>query len=255
MKIKKLLFSRMVIVGFAILVQVVWVVNVILKLTEYSIWVDFALTALSILALLVVINKRENPAYKLAWTVPILVFPLLGGILYLLLGNKRPSAKMRAKIDKMMKKARPYIIQDESIMEEIAKRDPKVKNQVQYLIDYADAPIYKNTKATYFKSGEENFPYMLEALRSAKHFIFMEYFIIDEGRMWGEILEILKQKAAEGLDVRLMYDDVGCATMLPYNYHNIIEGYGIKCEAFNHMVPIYSAVMNNRDHRKILVID
>ena len=166
----------MVIVGFAIVVQVGWIVAAIVSLSSYSLWLDTALTLLSILALLVVINKRDNPAYKLAWTVPILVFPLLGGILYMLLGNKRPSAKMRAKIDKVMKKAKPYIKQDESIMDEILERDPKIKNQVKYLIDYADAPIYKNTKATYFKSGEENFPYMIEALRSAKHFIFYGIF-------------------------------------------------------------------------------
>lgn len=254
-KIKKILFSRIMIVGFLIFLQVVWFVLFLLELTNYSWWINIIFTLLSLAALLVVINKRENPAYKLAWTVPILIFPLLGGAMYLLFGNKQPARNLRRKLEESNQKLKGETKQEEEILQEIALLDKKVLGQMKYLSDIVKFPVYKNTATTYFKSGEENFPVMLEELKRAEHFIFMEYFIIDDGRMWSEILEILKQKAKAGVDVRLLYDDMGCLTMLPYQYYKEIESYGIRCEAFNPFVPFLSVVMNNRDHRKILVID
>ena len=96
---------------------------------------------------------------------------------------------------------------------------------------------------------------MLEDLKKAKHFIFLEYFIIHEGKMWNSILEILEQKVKEGVDVRLIYDDMGCVTTLPHRYYKKLQAKGIKCAAFNPVRPILNIVLNNRDHRKILVID
>lgn len=255
MKLKKLLFSRMLIVGAILALQIVWFFTFFLRLSEYSILINMFFSTLSIVALLVVVNKTYNPAFKLAWAVPILLFPLFGGLLYLVLGNKKPLKRISRRLEASRDEIEPYMIRDDSLLLELRTKDKRAYGQAKYLFDYSRSPIYKNTETKYYRSGEENFPDMLEALKSAEYFIFLEYFIINDGRMWSEILEILKEKAAKGVDVRVMYDDVGCLTTLPFQYYKQLESYGIKCEAFNHFVPFFSIVMNNRDHRKILVID
>ncbi len=252
---KKMTVYRILIVGAIIMLQLVWFLYFLISLTQYSVWISAIFSLISIGAVLVVINRWDNPAYKLAWVVPILIFPLLGGLMYLCFGTRNPSKKLRDKLNRSEAALKPHISQDETVMEQLCEIDTQAYGQAHYLCKYANAPIYQNTETTYFPSGEENFPYILEELKKAEHFIFMEYFIIAEGRMWNSILEVLKEKAAAGVDVRLIYDDVGCMTLLPYDYYKTLRSYGIKCEAFNPFVLFFSIVMNNRDHRKILVID
>lgn len=254
MKLTKLLFSRLVVVGLMIAVQVVWFLVFLFRLSRYSVGINIFFTSLSVIALLYIINRRDNPAYKLAWVVPVLTFPLLGGLLYLTLGSKKPSRGLRRRLDAAKERLHPDLSQDESILTQIGKEDARVAGQARYLSGVG-FPIHAATTAEYFDSGEANFPFIVEELKKAEHFIFMEYFIIEEGVMWNTILDILKEKAAAGLDVRLLYDDLGSLNMLPYRYYKTIESYGIKCEAFNHFVPFLSVVMNNRDHRKIMAID
>lgn len=255
MKLKKLLFNRIVIVGFLFAIQLGWFCVFLLNLTTESWWINILMQALSVIALLVIINKSENPAYKLAWAVPILVFPLLGGMMYWFFGGKKPARGMQKKLDASAKKTLPLLIQNKEVFDKIKEQNQYVAGQVAYILNNAKYPVYHQTKTKYYKSGEENFPDMLQALREAKHYIFLEYFIIGEGKMWGEMLEILKEKASQGLDVRLIYDDFGCMTLLPYQYKKEIESYNIKCEVFNKMKPFFSTVLNHRDHRKILVVD
>lgn len=255
MKIKKLFFSRLLVVGISFLIQLIWLITFFQRLTSYSIIINFFFTALSIIALLSIINKRYNPAFKLAWAIPILTFPLFGGMLYLLLGTKKPLKRMARRMELSENAIEPFLSRDECVLDEIYSQDKKAYGQMRYLYNKSKSPVYKNTVTKYYKSGEENFIDILDALRKAEHFIFLEYFIIEEGKMWNEILDVLKEKAAKGLDVRVLYDDVGCLSTLPYKYYKKLESFGIKCEAFNHFVPIFSVVMNNRDHRKILVID
>ena len=252
---KKMIVYRIIIVGFLILMQVFWMVMSIWMLSSVSAAINGILTFISLIALFVVINRTQNPAYKLAWAVPILLFPVFGGLMYLLFGTKRPSRKLRRKLFCSLEKIQPYVQQEEKIFDEIHEDDQTVYGQIKYLRDYAASPVYKHTQTTYFKCGEDFFPHILEELRKAERFIFLEYFIIAEGRMWQEVLDILKEKAAAGVDVRLIYDDVGCLRLLPYRYYETLREYGIKCEAFNPFVPFVSVVMNNRDHRKIIVID
>lgn len=249
------MFNRIFVVGILIFIQLIWFLIFLLDLTSQSWWIDILLTFISILAVLFVINKEDNPAYKLAWVIPILSFPLFGGLLYLLCGNKKPARKLRLKIEQADALLEEKRKQDPAILEEVKAFDQRALGQMRYLSDIVKFPVYKNTVTQYFESGEENFPVMLEELKKAEHFIFIEYFIIHDGRMWGEISKILKQKAKRGVEVRLLYDDFGSLTTLPYQYYKEMEYYGIHCEAFNPVVPFLSVVMNNRDHRKILVID
>lgn len=254
MKYLKLIFNRLFVFGLMILVQVVYMLLMLNKFSHYSqVWSAICMV-LSILVVLFIVNKEDNPAYKIAWIIPILLFPIFGGLLYLFLGNKKPTRRMRDKIEKEHEKHKCRV-QDQEVIKDIEKQDLRVAGQVRYLSNHVGFPIYENTNATYYKSGEENFKDMIRELKAAKHYIFMEYFIIDEGDMWDTILDILEQKAQEGLDVRLIYDDMGCVSNLPYKYDRILEARGIKCMAFNPFIPFVSLAMNNRDHRKILVID
>lgn len=255
MKLLKFLFSRVVIVGLLLVIQVVWFFLFFLELVEYSASITILLNFISLLAVLYIINRPDNPAFKMAWAIAILVFPVLGGLMYLTLGGKQPTKSLRRMLDRSGRQLKPLLVQDKEVAEQIQREDASAAGQMHYIREYAGYPVYEGTTATYFKSGEENFPVLLEELKKAKHFIFMEYFIIEEGEMFDAILEILKEKAAEGVDVRLIYDDFGSVTVLPYKYYRKLESYGIKCEAFNKFIPIFSVVLNHRDHRKITVID
>lgn len=254
-KILKLFLNRVGVFGLALVVQLVWLVTFWIKLTQYSIVINGAFTVISALVALWIINKDDNPAYKMAWLILILVFPLFGGILYLAVGNKQPTRKMRRKLEHVYDRTNAYFKQDPRIIEEIKEQDERAAGQMNYVSLEAKYPVYKNTTAEYFKIGEELFESLLVDLKKAEHFIFVEYFIIEEGHMWNSVLEILEQKAKEGLDVRLIYDDMGCVSLLPFGYDRKMEEKGIRCLAFNPFVPFWSLAMNNRDHRKIVVID
>lgn len=254
MKILEHLFSRLVIVGLIILIQAGWFILFLIRLGRYSTGIHIVFVAISLLAVLYIVNEEENPAVKLAWVIPILLVPLLGGLLYLMFGTKATGARLRDRLEQEYARSAPFIKQEEAVFQSLCERDIRAANQCRYLINWG-FPVYRNTSADYYKCGEEMFAAMKEELQKAEHFIFMEYFIIDKGRMWDEILSILREKVKEGVEVRLIYDDVGCLDLLPIKYHETLEKEGIHCLAFNRFVPFVSIVMNNRDHRKIMVID
>lgn len=255
MKILRFLFSRMVVVGLMIAIQFGIFLFLLIKFSHYSAIASIICTTISVLAVLWIINKNDNPAYKLAWIIPILIFDITGGLLYLLIGSKKPSKDMRLRLEKVQEKTSKYLKQNQKVLEEVEKENKTVFGHVNYINCASGFPMYKNTEVKYYSVGEDNYEDLIKELKKAKRYIFMEYFIIEEGKMWNGILEILEQKAKEGLDVRLMYDDMGCISLLPYGYDKVLEKKGIKCIAFNPFKPLLSLVMNNRDHRKITVID
>ena len=253
-KVLGVLTSRAVIVAVLLMIQLGWIGLTLLRLMRYSAWLTALFTILSLLAVAYIINGKSNPSVKLAWVVPILAFPLFGGLLYLAVGGKRPKRRMRRALEKSKSQIQPYIGSGEDLIENVRKEQPHLAGQMEYL-EKRGYPVYAHTQAEYFPLGDLNYPVILEELRKAQHFIFLEYFIIQEGTMWNGILEILKEKAAAGVDVRLIYDDVGNLFKLPAGYYRTMEELGIQCICFNPFIPFWSMVMNNRDHRKILVID
>lgn len=254
-KLFKVLKSRIVLVGTALLLQVFWWLLFLGRLTSYSVFINGFFQVVSILILLYLIRKDENSSYKIAWIIVVMGFPLFGGVLYLMIGNKKPSKRLAVRMALVKEEMGQTMSQNEWVLHEIEAQDPSVAGNVRYIGAYGPYPVWKNTKITYYPLGEDMFAAMLEDLKKAEHYIFLEYFIIQEGLMWDSILEILEQKVKEGVDVRLIYDDVGCVSLLPFHYADLMESKGIKCLAFNRFVPFLSLVMNNRDHRKILVID
>ncbi len=248
-------FNRVVITALLVLLQLGFFLLEILRWGNYYVEIAFVLRLLSFWAVVYIIWKPNNPAVKLAWIVPILIFPLLGGVLYLAFGHVLIPKKLRNSMNRTDELVKKNLIQEEAVLRELEQINPAVATQSRYLCDYADTPVWTNTKTMYFPEGESYWQQLLLDLEQAEHFIFLEYFILGEGKMWNAVLDILERKVKEGVEVRLIYDDVGSVFVLPKNYHVMIEKKGIKCEAFNKLIPLMSLILNNRDHRKIVVID
>lgn len=251
-KLLKKLFSRTVVTALLIVIQVAWLAALLLQLGNSLPVIQTVLRILSLVAILFVIKSDMNPSYKIGWILLIAVLPILGGLMYVIFGNKRPTKNMREMLRAQLEKSAEYLGTQESITGEL---DGGAAGLFKYLEGSAGYPTAKNTTVRYYRVGEEMYADLLPELEKAEKFIFLEYFIIRPGEMWDGVLEILKRKAAAGVDVRIIYDDMGCIDILPANYNATLEGWGIRTMAFNRFVPAVSLVMNNRDHRKITVID
>lgn len=254
-KILKKIFNRAVVCIIGILLQVAYLVMVFLTFGTLYTYSYFIFLGLGIALSLYIYNRDINPSYKMAWIFVILSFPLFGVMFYIFFGNSHSGDRLRRRMAQYSDEARVLLPQNDELMAKLHRDNSAAEKQAKYLYDYSGYPVYSDTSTTYFPSGEDKFAAMLEELEKAERFIFLEYFIIAEGKMWGMVLDILERKAKEGVDVRLIYDDVGCLLTLPYKYSEEMERRGIKCRVFNPFRPIWSAKMNNRDHRKILVID
>ena len=163
--------------------------------------------------------------------------------------------RQKKRLSAMSQTAERYLQQEQEPVLLLEQENPGAARQSRYLRHYAGSPLHNDTAARYFSCGEDCFPRMLEDLRKAEHYIFLEYFIVEEGEMWGSILQILGEKARQGVDVRLIYDDFGCIRRLPANYPKMLKDLGITARAFNPFVPVVSGRLNNRDHRKLLIVD
>lgn len=251
MKLSRLAPNRIVICVILILVQMVLWFLLLQGLLDYSSLFTFIAKVISVVTVLYVISKDEEVGYKMCWILLILLMPITGGMMYLVFGNKNPSKRLKnrfIKQDVALAKCR----EEKSITELIS--DNSIKSQAKYL-ENSGYVGFEHTDTKYYNSGESNFDDLIKDLESAKHFIFMEYFIVQEGYMFDTILNVLKKKVVEGVEVRFLYDDVGCLMTLPSGFENKLKSYGIECIAFNKLVPFLALVMNNRDHRKITIID
>ncbi len=175
--------------------------------------------------------------------------------MYLLWGNKRPALGLRHRLERAENAMAHTRREDPAAVAALRQQNPRAALTARYLHDYAPAPLCGDTAVKYYPDGQSMFADMLPALQSAEHSIYVESFIIGMGEMWGQIHEILRRKAAAGLDVRVIYDDAGCLSLLPHNYAEMMRADGIRAFSFNRCVPVLNLVMNNRDHRKIMVID
>lgn len=254
-KVKKFLLGRATIVAMAILLQLAWILSFLQGFRIRFSFVNTLIDIIAIFVVLVIVNKKSNPSYKIAWMVVILAVPIVGLLVYFIFGRSELTRPTRKRMEVVNRELERQLPQNEDVMEELGRKDKTVYRQAKYIRDWAKFPVYQNTETKYYPSGEKMFPDILQALREAEHFIFMEYFIVEEGYMFGQILDILKKKAKEGVDVRFIYDDFGCVTTLPAKYYQSMQEWGIQCVRFNPLYPVMSVIMNNRDHRKILVAD
>ena len=256
-KLLKVFFSQTIIVILLLLIQVGVILFIMAKLQEYSKLIGVLFILLTVVAVVLLINTDKNPAYKMSWLIPMMVFPLFGGMLYLVVQGQGLTRRFFQRAKKIDRSLLSTIPENSDIMEEIRRDYPYRYSSVSYSsrnpgVGYR---VFKNTAVKYYPVGELCWKDMLEELEKAEKYIFLEYFIIERGVMWDSILDILKRKAAQGVDIRVMYDGVGSLVQMPRRYPRELKRYGIKCKAFLPLVPFLSTVQNNRDHRKIMVID
>lgn len=235
--------------------QLILLIVFLIRFNRYfSIFYGFNV-ALSVACVFWILNNKSNPSYKIAWIILIMLFPVFGGLFYLFFSGNKTSRKTAGRILEISKICSEILCTDGDRNDELKTGNQDAFNQSAYLKDYAGYPLYRNLYAQYLANGEAKFEKLKEELAKARQSIYLEYFIIEEGLMWNSILDILTEKAAAGIDVRIIYDAAGCLETLPMNYSRYLEGKGIKCCVFSPLVPLLSPRLNNRDHRKIAVID
>lgn len=247
------ILGRMPVTLFIIAVEIFWMIAFWLWLSRYATWFNTAFTILGLAVVAYLILKDENQSYKLTWIIVIAFLPLFGGMMYLMFGNKRPSRGMRKRMEQVEVFHRDLMLrQSPGLLEDL---DARIAGTSAYLTRRGPFPAYSNTDVVYFEVGEKMFARLLPDLESAQSYIFMEYFILADGSIWEEISEILCRKARQGVDVRLIYDDMGSVSVLPRGLQKRMAQAGVKTLAFNPFLPLVSLVMNHRDHRKITVVD
>lgn len=209
-------------------------------------------TAVMVIGLL---NSRIDPTAKITWLIVIMLLPVFGVFLFIFIQSDIGHRALKKRVDQIITDTKGCIAQSEDVMERFSGEDPGAASLARYMQRSGCHPVYEKTAVTYFPLGEDKFAEMLRQLETAQHFIFLEYFIVDEGMMWGRILEILARKAAQGVDVRVMYDGTCEFALLPHDYPKRLRALGIQCKMFAPVTPFASTHYNYRDHRKILVID
>lgn len=253
--IKGIIFGRTIVVILAILLQLFALFAAFLWLRDDVFYVYGGFTVIGFAVLLHIVNKRGNPDFKLVWMIPVLIVPVFGALFYIYMELQPGTKLMYRRLRLLSASTREYVVQDRDVQEELEGISPEMGHLASYLYQYDNCPVYKNTDVTYFPLGEDKYEAMLRELKRAEKFIFMEYFIVEEGIMWNSILEILKEKVREGVEVRFLYDGMCSLALMPYHYPDHLKAMGIQCKMFAPIKAFFSSHYNNRDHRKILVID
>ena len=254
-KLLRIIFGRTAFVVMSLLLQISILLAGFRFLSHYMVYIYGGFTLLSAFVILYVVNKDENPSFKLAWIIPITVIPVFGTLLYLFLELQWEGKIINRRLRENISDTQPYLKQNPRYMEQLAKTSRSNANLAAYIENSGSYPVYGNTNVKYYPVGEEMFEDMKKELEKAKRFIFLEYFIVERGEMWDSILEILERKVQDGVEVRFMYDGMCCLVLLPYSYPRELRAKGLKAKMFAPIRPALSTYQNNRDHRKILVID
>lgn len=254
-KFFNIVFGRILYTALFVALQAAAIIVMFIFFSEKFAYFYLFSILVSVVVLFHLMYKNGNPEYKLAWVIPILVFPIFGGFLYIMFSKNRSNERTKKKISELDKYYEKSLNADSIALEELEKKDKYAANQAKYIRNTAHSVPVQHTKTEYLPLGEDFFESIMSEMKKAKKFIFLEYFIIEEGYMWDNVLELLKQKVSEGVEVRIMYDDFGCMFKIPQNYYKKLQSYGFKVHVFHRFNNILTPSFNNRDHRKILVID
>lgn len=256
---KRLIFSRFTVIALSIILQAVaiwigiWIgLN---KLGSYRHWIWIATYVIGGILLVSLINKETAAVYKLPWIILCLIFPYAGAMCYLTFGNVHLSHRMRKKFSAVYHEKDDGYYEQERIVKNLYKDEPQFAGTFKYLRGVTSLPVYDDYDIEYLPSGERYFEELKKALSSAEKYIFIEYFIVQEGVMWDAVHKILLDKVKNGVKVYLVYDDVGSVTKVASGFYRKLRKEGIDARKFNKFIPVVSIIHNNRDHRKIVVVD
>ncbi len=244
---------RYIFSALLIVIEFLSVIAILIFLATICKYVYILILLTQIFTLLAIINSNDNPDYKIPWILFVILVPIVGFMAYLMFYSRKLDKKQVKRLRNSYSIGIDY--NDESVSNELCDLDKLMYSQALSIKKLSQAHIYKDTKLKYFRLGEDMFLSLIEDLKSAKDYIFMEYFIIEDGYLWDNILEILKQKVSENVIVKLIYDDIGCMTTLPGNYFKKLRKIGIDAVLFSKLKGQANNEFNNRSHRKITVID
>ncbi len=249
------IFSRFGLILAMLAVQVLILLGIFQWFEEFLPHIFGGTVFFTFVMVICLLNSRVNPAAKITWLVVIMLLPVFGVLLFLYTQSDIGHRALKKRMNQIITDRKEDIVQQADVMVRLTEENKGVASLAHYMARSGCHPVHDKTAVTYFPLGEDKFAEMLKQLEAAEHFIFMEYFIVDEGLMWGRILEILARKAAEGVEVRVMYDGACEFALLPHDYPKRLKALGIRCKVFAPVTPFISTHYNYRDHRKILVID
>ena len=252
---KRIGFSGVWLTAVLLIVQIIMLLDIFMRFGQHSPYIFEILSLVSSAVMVYIINDKSNPAYKIAWIIPVMLMPLFGGVLYLFVKLNFGALAPKRVLNRNLDRTKKYAKTSDEVRAGIEKEEASFGKLADYIEQTGGYPAWGNTSVSYYALGDDTMEVLVEELKKAKKYIFLEYFIIEEGIFWNQILEILEEKAKEGLDVRVMYDDFGCVALLPRKYHMLLKQKGIRCRKYAALTPVLSTHLNNRDHRKMIVID
>ncbi len=241
---------------FAVLItllEVLAIIGVVVALCYFVPYFYIAAYITEFFCVIKIIASDDNPDYKIPWLLFVLILPIVGFMLYFIFYSRKLQKRFVKRLKELYEHR--YRRDDTSEIAALEAQSPEIASDARMLCSIGRTHLYTNTTQQYFPLGEEMYKQMLIDLAAAKSFIFMEFFIIEEGLFWNSMLEILQKKAANGVEIRVVYDDIGCMSTLPGNYAKTLRTYGIKATPFSRLRGNADSEFNNRSHRKILVID
>ncbi len=251
----RFLFGRSMVIAVLLAAQTGYLILGFLWLGKYMNFLVEVMLFLSAFLVIYIINDDENPAYKIAWMMLILVFPVFGALFYLFVRLNIGHRWIHDTMQKNIMATAKWMNQNEEEESLLCIKDPYAGSLARYLFENGRYPVYSGCEAVYFPDGASKVDELLRQLEQAEKFIFMEYFIVDAGKVWDRVLDVLKRKAAQGVEVRFMYDGMCSLILLPFRYPERLERLGIQARMYAPIRPLLSTHQNNRDHRKIVVID
>ena len=245
----------------AIALEIAFIVVVFTRLNDYAEGINIATRILAVVLVVCIYAQDRTSSMKTPWIMLILAFPIFGIIMYLLVGLNGHTYKMRQRYDAVDAIVLPMLDQGpgadhvKSSMEELRDKNEQLASISYYLQEKSGFPVYADCPITYYDEAYKGFEAQKEALKKAKHFIFMEYFAIEQAEAWNQVEKILVERVKAGVEVRVFYDDIGSIGFINTDFIQRMEAEGIQCRVFNRLMPVLNVFMNNRDHRKITVID
>lgn len=247
--------KRLIFTAVSILLEIVFLLFLFTKVSGYATIIDWATRIVAIFLVLGLYSMDKTSSMKMPWIILMLAFPILGVSLYLLVGLNGSTKKMRARYEEIDKKLLPYLPDNRQILEWMKKESPQAGAIASYLTNYSCYPVYQNTDVTYYDEAIKGLDAQLEDLSKAEKFIFMEYHAIEDEEAWQRIQTVLEDRVKAGVEVRIFYDDMGSIWFVNMDFATKLKSLGIKCRVFNPILPGLNMFLNNRDHRKITVID
>ena len=241
--------GRLIFVGISVLLQVIWIISLFIWLNNY-----FS-TLIAVSVVFAIYGMHGNMAFKVPWMLVITAFPVFGLCVFALFGRSNLTRNMKKRYEGIDSELFPFLESDETVVKMLQKKDLSIANQTEYIWKYGHYPVYRNTDIEFYADASQGLEAQLADLKKAEHFIFMEYHAIEQAESFERIFNVLKDRAVHGVEVRIFYDDVGSIGFINHDFRKRMEENGIACRVFNPIIPVLSVFMNNRDHRKITVID